>query len=57
DENDMAQLLRVDIDGWLQEIPLIREYFESFGDHLPAELDKELDELEDRLQKAKQAAA
>ena len=56
-DNDKAQLLRVEIDGWLQEIPLIREYYASFGNHLPAELSKEIDDLEKRLQKAKQAAA
>jgi len=57
DDNDKAQLLRVDIDGWLQEIPLIREYYKSFGDHLPSELSKEIDDLEKRLQEAQQAVA
>ena len=57
DDNDKALLLRVDVDGWLQEIPMIREYYESFGNHLPADLSKEIDDLEKRLQKAKQAAA
>ncbi len=56
-ETDKAQLLRVDVDGWLQEIPLIREYYASFGSHLPPELSKEIDDLEKRLQKEKQAAA
>ncbi|HKK16395.1 MAG TPA: phosphoenolpyruvate carboxykinase (GTP) [Gammaproteobacteria bacterium] len=57
DDNDKAQLLRVDIDGWLQEIPLIREYYESFGKHLPAELLEQIDNMEKALKKEKQAAA
>ena len=57
DENDKAQLLRVDVDGWLQEIPMIKEYYASFGDHLPAELKDEINNLEKRLKAAKKAAA
>ena len=57
DDNDKAQLLRVDIDGWLEEIPLIREYYESFGSHLPSGLMDELDDLEKRLRDAQQAVA
>jgi phosphoenolpyruvate carboxykinase (GTP) len=53
----LAALLRVEIDGWLQEIPLIREYYASFGSRLPGELTAELDHLEQRLQKAKRSAA
>jgi len=56
-EKDKAMLLRVDVDGWLQEIPMIMEYYDSFGNHLPAELSREIDDLEKRLQKEKQAAA
>jgi len=57
DENDKAQLLRVDVDGWLQEIPMIKEFYDSFGDHLPAELLDEINDLQNRLEDAKQAAA
>ncbi|OGT64067.1 MAG: phosphoenolpyruvate carboxykinase [Gammaproteobacteria bacterium RIFCSPLOWO2_01_FULL_47_190] len=56
-EKDKAMLLRVDVDGWLQEIPMIMEYYDSFGNHLPQELRKEIKQLEQRLQKEKQAAA
>jgi phosphoenolpyruvate carboxykinase (GTP) len=49
----LDELLNVDIDGWLDEIPLIREHFERFGDRLPIELKDELDRMEERLQKAK----
>ena len=53
----MAELLRVDVDGWLQEIPLIEEYYDRFGDHLPAALREEVKQLRQRLEKAKLAAA
>jgi phosphoenolpyruvate carboxykinase (GTP) len=46
---DLAKLLSVDKNGWLAEIPLIRQHFEKFGDRLPKELAREVDELEKRL--------
>ena len=49
----MEELLKVDIEGWLTEVPLIREHFETFGEKLPDELYQELNQLEERLQKAK----
>ena len=48
---DLKKLLSVDIDGWLAEIPLIREHFAKFGKHLPEGLNLELAELEERLRK------
>jgi phosphoenolpyruvate carboxykinase (GTP) len=51
-EEDLAQLLSVDIDGWLEEIPLIREHFAKFGNHLPEGLTRELEELDQRLRKS-----
>lgn len=57
DEKDISNLLRVEIDGWLQEVPLLREYYGQFGDHLPAELQEELDQLQQRLEEAKQQVA
>jgi len=53
DEEDLAELTAVDIDGWLAEIPLIREYYEGFGKHLPKALKAQLDQLEARLRAAK----
>jgi phosphoenolpyruvate carboxykinase (GTP) len=53
DSEDLSQLLRVDIDGWLGELPLIREYYEKFGDHMPKALVAELDAMKDRLESAK----
>ena len=45
----MKQLLSVDVEGWKQELPLIREHFAKFGDKLPEGLKKELEALENRL--------
>ncbi len=50
---DMDQLLRVDIDGWLAELPLIQEYYETFGDHMPKQLVDELEAMRERLESAK----
>jgi phosphoenolpyruvate carboxykinase (GTP) len=49
---DLAHLLSVDVEGWLEEIPLIREHFEKFGTRLPVGLERELDDLDDRLRKS-----
>jgi len=50
---NVAKLLSVDVEGWLAEVPLIREHFAKFGNHLPEGLNREVDELEGRLRKAK----
>jgi phosphoenolpyruvate carboxykinase (GTP) len=52
-----AELLRVEIDGWLSEIPLIEEYYAQYGDRVPSELHNEVAELKARLEHAKQAVA
>jgi len=57
DESAIANLLRVEIDGWLQEIPMIKDYYEKFGSRLPDELDKEINKLQTKLEAAKKAAA
>ena len=49
---DIAELLGVDVEGWLAEIPSIRGHFAKFGSHLPEGLNREVDELEQRLRKA-----
>jgi phosphoenolpyruvate carboxykinase (GTP) len=53
DEGALETLTTVDIDDWLAEIPLIREFYARFGDHMPRELVAELDDLEERLRAAK----
>ncbi|MBU0715002.1 MAG: phosphoenolpyruvate carboxykinase (GTP) [Verrucomicrobia bacterium] len=50
---DLAELLRVDVEGWLKELPGIREHFRKLGERLPQALVDELVALEQRLQKAK----
>ena len=55
DQNTIAELLRVDVKGWLKEIPLILEYYAKFGDHLPEELLEEVDQLRERLEKSSQS--
>jgi GTP-dependent phosphoenolpyruvate carboxykinase len=43
----------VDVEGWLAEVPLIKEHFAKFGNHLPEGLNTEVKELEKRLTAAK----
>jgi len=50
---NVAKLLNVDIDGWMAELPLIREHFAKFGNHLPEGLAQEVADLEARLKAAK----
>jgi phosphoenolpyruvate carboxykinase (GTP) len=49
----LAKLLNVDVPGWLDEVPRIKEHFAKFGDRLPKGLDDELAGLEQRLKAAK----
>jgi phosphoenolpyruvate carboxykinase (GTP) len=49
---DLDTLLSVDAEGWLREIPQVRAYYAQFGDKLPAELPRQLDQLEQRLRRA-----
>ncbi|MYA72643.1 phosphoenolpyruvate carboxykinase (GTP), partial [Candidatus Poribacteria bacterium] len=48
-DEQMAELLHVDTEEWLNEIALIREHYERFGEKLPKALSDELDALEARL--------
>jgi phosphoenolpyruvate carboxykinase (GTP) len=52
-QNKLEKLLSVDVDGWLAEVPLIREHFAKFESHLPSGLKKEIDDLEARLKAVK----
>ena len=56
-EKDIASLLHVDIDGWLVELEGIEAYYATFGEHLPAELTTQVDNLRNRLQTSKQNVA
>jgi phosphoenolpyruvate carboxykinase (GTP) len=48
-ESELAQALAVDVEEWKAEIPQIQEWFEKFGEQLPAVLWTELDGLKARL--------
>ena len=50
---DLEKLLRVDVDGWLAEVPLIKDHFAKFGSRLPEGMKQEIAALEQRLQAAK----
>ncbi len=49
-EEQLAKALAVDVDEWKAEVPQINEWFEKFGDKLPAVLWTELDGLKARLE-------
>ena len=46
---DVRIALKVDVDEWRDELPMINEWFEKFGDKLPGVLWAELDALRARL--------
>ncbi|MGH2856045.1 MAG: phosphoenolpyruvate carboxykinase domain-containing protein, partial [Solirubrobacteraceae bacterium] len=48
-DQTMAKLLAVDADGWLAQLPQVKEHFAAFGDKLPAQLHEQLALLEQRL--------
>jgi phosphoenolpyruvate carboxykinase (GTP) len=47
---DVAELLRVDVGGWLGELGGIRDFYAEFDGRVPAELHAELDRLEAKLE-------
>ncbi|WP_248579905.1 phosphoenolpyruvate carboxykinase (GTP) [Nocardioides sp. InS609-2] len=49
-DEQLAKALAVDVDEWQAEIPQIQEWFEKFGDDLPAVFWTELDGLKARLE-------
>ncbi len=55
-EASTAELMRVDVDAWMSELPGIREHLARFGAKLPQGLKDEVDALEQRLQAAKVSA-
>ena len=50
-EADMEELMRADPEDWRAEVGPIREFYATFGDKLPAELERQVDALEERLRK------
>jgi phosphoenolpyruvate carboxykinase (GTP) len=49
----LAKLLSIDIEGWLAEVPRIKEHFAKFGNRLPQGMRDEVVALEKRLKAAK----
>ncbi|QZY29282.1 phosphoenolpyruvate carboxykinase (GTP) [Nocardioides coralli] len=49
DADRLARALQVDVEEWRAEVPQIQEWFETFGEQLPAVLWTELDGLKARL--------
>ena len=56
-QEEIATLLKVDVEGWMSEIPLIEEYYKSFDDQVPSELWQELQLLKEQLENAKVGVA
>ena len=52
----LAELLRVDVEALIGEMPGIREHLARFGSRLPQGIRDEIDALEQRLQAAKLSA-
>jgi phosphoenolpyruvate carboxykinase (GTP) len=50
---ELAELMKVDTDGWLAEVVGIRDYYREFGDRVPKELHAQLEGLKERLEAAK----
>ena len=48
-DDEVAELLRVDPDGWRHEADSSTSFFDTFGDRLPDELERQLEELDKRL--------
>ncbi len=48
-DDDMAELLRVDVEEWRREVPSIEEHYAKLGERLPDALHDELAGLEKRL--------
>ena len=56
-QDEIATLLKVDVEGWMSEIPLIESYYEGFGDHVPKALWQELQSLKEQLESTKVGVA
>jgi phosphoenolpyruvate carboxykinase (GTP) len=54
--DNLQKLLGVDVDGWLEELPLIEKHFAQFGKNLPQGMRDEVANLKQRLEAAKGSA-
>ncbi len=48
-QEDMVKALKINPEEWRGEIENIEEYYREFGDKMPKELIKELEELKKRF--------
>ncbi len=46
---NMEELMRIDLEAWVSELPDIERHFATFGDRLPERLGRQLEELKKRL--------
>ena len=51
--DSLQKVLSVDVEGWLEELPLIEKHFAQFGKHLPQGMRDEVANLRQRLESAK----
>ena len=49
DADDVDEALKVDVDEWKQELPLIEEWFEFLGEKVPSGIRDEFEALKQRL--------
>ena len=52
DQTDLAEILSVDVNGWREAVPQIREHYAAFGPKLPNQLAASLDSLDKALANA-----
>jgi len=55
-DSALEELLHVDIEGWSNELPVMKQHYEKFGSRLPKGLRDELNALEQRLASANATA-
>jgi phosphoenolpyruvate carboxykinase (GTP) len=53
---NLQKVLSVDVEGWLEELPLIEQHFAPFGKHLPQGMRDEVANLKRRLEASKRSA-
>ena len=51
-DDDVVKALKVDVEDWRKELPMIEEWFAKFGDKLPKEMELERQLLVARLERS-----
>jgi phosphoenolpyruvate carboxykinase (GTP) len=52
---NLQKVLSVDVEGWIEELPLIEKHFAQFGKHLPQGMRDEIANLKGRLEEARKS--